>query len=94
MGVREKMTGAERVAKRRAALRANGLRPRQIWLPDLRDPKVRADVRADAIALAKQAHRWDDFWIDMEYLQADLWDSCPPAPVRDPDGENEDTNPT
>jgi Protein of unknown function (DUF3018) len=94
MGVHEKMTGAERVAKRRAALQANGLRPRQIWLPDLRDPKVRADVRADAIALAKQAHRWDDFWIDMEYLQADLWDSCPPAPVRDHDGENEDTNPT
>jgi Protein of unknown function (DUF3018) len=94
MGVHEKMTGAERVAKRRAALQANGLRPRQIWLPDLRNPKVRADVRADAIALAKQAHRWDDFWIDMEYLQADLWDSCPPAPVRDHDGENEDTNPT
>jgi Protein of unknown function (DUF3018) len=93
MGVHEKMTGAQRVAKRRATLRANGLRPRQIWLPDLRDPKVRADVQADAAALAKQAHRWDDFWIDMEYLQADLWDSYPPAAFHDPDGENEDANP-
>jgi Protein of unknown function (DUF3018) len=91
MGVHERMTGAERVAKRRAALRASGLRPRQIWLPDLRDPKVRADVRADAAALAKQAHRWDDFWIDVEHLQADLWDSHPPARYRGDDEDSEST---
>lgn len=30
------MTGAERVAKRRAALRAQGLRPKTIWVPDTR----------------------------------------------------------
>ncbi len=84
MGVHETFTGAQRVAKRRAALRAQGLRPRQIWLPDLRDPKVRAEIQADAAALAKQAYRWDDFWIEMEALQADLWDSEPPPSFRYP----------
>ncbi len=85
MGVHVNLTGAQRVAKRRAALRAQGLRPRQIWLPDLRDPKVRARIQADAAALAAQSHRWDDFWIDIEALQADLWDSEPPPLFRDPD---------
>ena len=28
------MTGAQRVAKRRATLRAQGLRPRTFWMPD------------------------------------------------------------
>ena len=31
-------TSAQRVAKRRAALRAQGLRPIQIWVPDTRAP--------------------------------------------------------
>ena len=31
-------TGAERVEKRRAVLRAQGLRPMQIWVPDTRAP--------------------------------------------------------
>ncbi len=77
MGAHENLTGAQRVAKRRAALRAQGLRPRQIWLPDLRDARVRQAIRADAAALAKQAHRWDDFWIEMETLQDDLFNSEP-----------------
>ena len=32
-------------AKRRAALRAQGLRLKQIWLPDVRDPKVLEGIR-------------------------------------------------
>lgn len=31
-------TSAQRVEKRRAALRAQGLRPIQIWIPDTRAP--------------------------------------------------------
>lgn len=34
----------QRVQKRREALRAAGLRPVQMWLPDTRDPKFRADM--------------------------------------------------
>jgi hypothetical protein len=38
------LTSRERVARRRAALRAQRLRPKQIWLPDLRDPQVRREI--------------------------------------------------
>jgi Protein of unknown function (DUF3018) len=78
MGVHETFTGAQRVAKRRAALRAQGLRPKQIWLPDLRDPKVRAEIRADAAALAAQAHRWQDEFADAEALSGEVLDGLPP----------------
>ena len=78
MGVHVNLTGAQRVAKRRAALRAQGLRPRQIWLPDLRDPKVRARIQADAAALAAQSHRWDDILDDVEAMGAEVLDDIPP----------------
>ena len=45
MGVHQNLTGAQRVAKRRAALRAQGLRPKQTWVPDVRDPKVLEGIR-------------------------------------------------
>ena len=45
MGVHEKMTGAQRVAKRRATLRAKGFKLKQIWVPDLNDPKVLEGIR-------------------------------------------------
>ena len=34
-------TAQERMSARRKRLRAQGLRPVQHWVPDLRDPKVR-----------------------------------------------------
>ena len=51
-------TGAQRVAKRRAALRAQGLRPIQIWVPDTRAPGF-ADECARQAALADAANRAD-----------------------------------
>lgn len=36
---------AERVRKHRAALRASGLRPVQIWVPDTRQPGFAAECR-------------------------------------------------
>jgi Protein of unknown function (DUF3018) len=41
MGFEKPLTGAERVAKRRAALRAQGLRPKTIWVPDVKSPAFR-----------------------------------------------------
>ena len=35
MGLHQNMTGAQRVARHRAAKRAQGLRLKQIWVPDL-----------------------------------------------------------
>ena len=88
MGAHENLTGAQRTARYRAGLRASGLRPRQIWLPDLRDAKVCAEIRADAAALAAQAHRWNDLIDDVEALADDVlgdlapynWGDDPPAP--------------
>ena len=51
-------TSAERVAKRRAALRAQGLRPVQIWVPDTRAPGF-AEEYARQAAIADAANRAD-----------------------------------
>ena len=49
---------AQRVAKRRAALRAQGLRPVQIWVPDTRAPGFTEECARQA-AVADAANRAD-----------------------------------
>lgn len=78
MGRHENLSGAQRVARRRARLRAQGLRPKQFWLPDLRDPKVRETIRADAGALAAQSERFDGIMAEIEALSAELWENESP----------------
>jgi Protein of unknown function (DUF3018) len=46
-------TAQQRMASRRERLRAQGLRPVQHWVPDLRNPKVLAEIRREAAAMAK-----------------------------------------
>ena len=46
-------TPRERMASRRERLRAQGLRPVQHWVPDLRDPKVLAEIRREAKLMAQ-----------------------------------------
>jgi hypothetical protein len=58
-------TPRERMASRRERLRAQGLRPVQHWVPDLRDPKVLAEIRREGAMLSK--HPEDaaiDDWLD------------------------------
>lgn len=43
--------GSERVQKRREALRAAGLRPVQIWVPDTRQPGFAAECRRQSALL-------------------------------------------
>jgi hypothetical protein len=61
-------TAQERMSARRKRLRAQGLRPVQHWVPDLRDPKVRAEIRREAALLAHHPENAviDDF-IDASY---------------------------
>lgn len=61
----------ERVQKRRAALRAAGLRPIQIWVPDTRRPGFGDECRRQAQAVA-QADQNDREM--MEFLDAALLD--------------------
>jgi hypothetical protein len=58
----------QRMQARRERLRKQGLRPVQFWVPDLRDPKVRADLRRQARLLARPVENGAlDDWIDKAY---------------------------
>ncbi|MGH8227636.1 MAG: antitoxin MazE family protein [Steroidobacteraceae bacterium] len=51
---------AERVQKHRRALRAAGLRPIQIWVPDVRSKRFAAQAHRQAVAIARSAQEQDD----------------------------------
>ena len=58
-------TPQQRMASRRERLRAQGLRPVQHWVPDLRNPKVLAQIRREGAMLSR--HPEDaaiDDWLD------------------------------
>jgi hypothetical protein len=58
-------TPRERMASRRERLRAQGLRPVQHWVPDLRDPKVLAELRREGAMMAKHPDNDAiDDWLD------------------------------
>jgi hypothetical protein len=61
-------TPQQRMAARRVRLRAQGLRPIQHWVPDLRDPKVRADLRRQAKLMARHPENDAiDRWVEAAY---------------------------
>ena len=63
---------SERVQKRRDTLRAAGLRPIQIWVPDTRHPGFAAECRRQS-ALVAQADQLDTDLSDfMDAAVADL----------------------
>ncbi len=68
-------TPQQRMQARRERLRAQGLRPVQHWVPDLRDPKVRAKLRQDAKLLAQRPENDAiDAWVEAIYD----WNELPP----------------
>ncbi len=67
---------SERVQRRRDALRAAGLRPVQIWVPDTRRPGFANECRRQA-ALVAQADRRDaglDDFMDAVLSDMDDWE--------------------
>jgi hypothetical protein len=69
-------TSAERVKRRRDKMRAAGLRPVQIWVPDTRARGFAAECRRQCQAIAASdntdAGRAEaEFW---EHVSADAWD--------------------
>ncbi len=72
MGVHENLTGAQRTARYRAAKRAQGLRLKQIWVPDLSNPEVLKKLRLDAAALARQSSKWASEVDDAEAMAAEV----------------------
>ena len=67
---------SQRVQKRREALRAAGLRPVQIWVPDTRRPGFDAECRRQAARVAA-ADRGDDAlndFMDAALTDVDGWE--------------------
>ena len=58
------MSVNERVQKRRDALRAAGLRPVQIWVPDTRRPGFAEECRRQSLVVA-QADAADQVLLDL-----------------------------
>jgi Protein of unknown function (DUF3018) len=50
----------QRVREHRERLRAQGLRPIQIWVPDVRAPEFVAEAHRQSAAIAASEHEADD----------------------------------
>ncbi len=53
-------TTSEKVGAHRARLRAAGLRPLQLWVPDMRAPAFQAEARRQSRAVASNSAQADD----------------------------------
>jgi hypothetical protein len=51
---------SDRVAKHRAALRAAGLRPIQIWVPDVRSRSFASKAHRQSLAVAESRYEQED----------------------------------
>jgi hypothetical protein len=49
-----------KVSEHRARLRAQGLRPIQIWVPDVRAPSFRSEAHRQSLGVATSAQEGDD----------------------------------
>ena len=60
------MAARERVRKYRASLRAQGLRPIQIWVPDTRRPGFAEEAERQCLALRNDPHEKEIMdWLDL-----------------------------
>lgn len=64
-----KRSGAKRMAEYRKRMRASGLRPVQIWLPDTRSAAFAAKCRREARAIAAHDPDGDEVMRLIESLQ-------------------------
>ena len=49
-----------KVRQHRGRLRAQGLRPIQIWVPDVRAPSFRSEAHRQSLTVATSAHAHED----------------------------------
>ena len=50
----------DKVRAHRERLRRQGLRPIQIWVPDVRSPEFAAEAHRQSLAVARSEHEVDD----------------------------------
>jgi len=73
------MTQAERVARRRAKLRGQGLRPVQLWVPDTRDPRFVEECRRQ-MRLIRESET------DESRAEDEAWEATSAEALRDDEG--------
>ncbi|HXY98996.1 MAG TPA: antitoxin MazE family protein [Stellaceae bacterium] len=65
----------DKVRAHRERLRRQGLRPIQIWVPDVRAPSFKAKAHRQSLAVAKSRHaKADQNFIDAISDLSDFWD--------------------
>jgi len=65
MSADAKRKSREKARAYRERMRAKGLRPVQLWLPDTRSPEFAAEARRQSLAVANSPTEADDqAWID------------------------------
>jgi len=57
---KRRKTIRDKVRRYRSRLREQGLRPIQIWVPDVRAPSFRAEAHRQSLAVAESPHEADD----------------------------------
>ena len=55
-----RQSSRNKVRAYRERLRAQGLRPLQIWVPDTRSPEFAAEAHRQSLAVAESAHAEED----------------------------------
>ena len=53
-------TSKAKVSAHRQRLREQGLRPIQLWVPDVRSPEFAAEAHRQSVLVAESAHEADD----------------------------------
>lgn len=60
MTTRQPKRTRDRVDEHRRRLRQRGLRPIQIWVPDVRSPSFKSEAHRQSLAVAASAHERED----------------------------------
>jgi hypothetical protein len=64
----------EKVRAHRERLRRQGLRPIQIWVPDVRSPEFAAEAHRQSLLVARSpTEKEDQAWVDA--VSAGIWDN-------------------
>ena len=58
--VSKRVPSRVKVGEHRARLRAQGLRPIQIWVPEVRAPSFRAEAHRQSLAVTASVHAAED----------------------------------
>jgi hypothetical protein len=67
----------QKVREHRERLRALGLRPIQIWAPDIRSPAFRSEAHSQSLAVAQSRHATEDqAFVDAASDFGDGWDGA------------------